>query len=408
MSFISSFFLSLADTIIGVISASRLAPRPFRRAPRRKRARRNTNSAKGQTFPTRTVLPPRTETAMFSALSPAIVLEVFLWSSPKDLQAIRLCCKTFRRLLDANQYVWRLARANLDMDFALPAAAGVTEPSLASYIFDPAPCMVCGVLTSALLPFSFSLQIRLCSSACAAYLVRALLTTAPALLYRAPDVSTLSPDMVAMFGALPHLEWSPLDRYAQRNVFCPSDIHKALDRYGAPKVDQRALVETWRRKALAMPLSEILLAAAIRYRRSKHAVNQTNRTFLRAEAKTHALTFTQLVCSSTLARQVNMFTRDGAVLTQSGTRFSHPSHSDFFLHSDGRCIGCPHCGNRVRTNGLMDHIEEGHPAEFVRLELSEKLCIRRCSLCPGSRREFTLKGLKMHVESAHLNVRTDL
>jgi hypothetical protein len=26
---------------------------------------------------------------------------------------------------------------------------------------------------------------------------------------------------------------------------------------------------------------------------------------------------------------------------------------------DGRCIGCPHCGNRVRTNGLMDHIEEG-------------------------------------------------
>jgi hypothetical protein len=25
---------------------------------------------------------------------------------------------------------------------------------------------------------------------------------------------------------------------------------------------------------------------------------------------------------------------------------------------DGRCIGCPHCGNKVRINGLMDHIEK--------------------------------------------------
>jgi hypothetical protein len=59
MSFISSFFLSLADTIIGVIAASRPAPRPVPRAPRRKRARRNTNPTKGQTFPTRTVVSPQ-------------------------------------------------------------------------------------------------------------------------------------------------------------------------------------------------------------------------------------------------------------------------------------------------------------------------------------------------------------
>ncbi|KAJ7936948.1 hypothetical protein B0H13DRAFT_2303271 [Mycena leptocephala] len=417
MSFIS-FFLSLADTVAGIIVASRPAPRQVPRAPRRKRARRDTNLAKGQTVPTRTVLPPPTRTAAFSVLCPDILLEVFSWASPKDLQAIRLVCKTFSRLLNANQYVWRLARANLDMGFALPAATATTEPSLASYIFDPAPCMVCGVLTSALLPFSFSLQIRFCSSACAAYLVRvgpesidqnkALLTTAPSLLYRAPDVSTLNPDMAAMFSALPYLEWSPQKRWLR-----PSDIHKASDRYTDPRVDQKALVETWRRKALAMPasmeLSEILLAAAIRYRRRKHEVDQTNRIFLRAVAKTHTLTFTQLVCSPTLARQVNAFTRDGAVITQSAwLTIRDVALAEVRARTvslNGRVIGCPHCGNRIRINSLMEHIVKGHPAELVRLDLSEKISIRRCSLCPGSRREFTLKGLKMHVESAHLNTK---
>ncbi|KAJ7936946.1 hypothetical protein B0H13DRAFT_2303269 [Mycena leptocephala] len=180
MSFIS-FFLSLSDTITGIIAASWPASRPRCHAQQHDThlAASNTNLAKGQSFPAHTVLPTSTIVTTFAILPLNIVLEpvdlellqVFSGSSPKYLQAIWLVCRMFRQLLDSNQYVWCLARANLDMDFALPAAAAVTEPSLASYIFDPAPCTVCGVLTNALLPFSFSLQIRLCSSVCATYLV---------------------------------------------------------------------------------------------------------------------------------------------------------------------------------------------------------------------------------------------
>ncbi|KAJ7936960.1 hypothetical protein B0H13DRAFT_2303282 [Mycena leptocephala] len=422
MWFISSFFLSLADTITGIIYASRPDPRPTPRAPRRRKAK----LAKGQTYPDCTVLPTRTLTAAFSVLPLDVVLEVLSWSSPKDLQGMRLVCRTFCRLLNSNKYLWRLARAHLGMGFILPAAsaaAGVTEPALASFIFNPAPCTVCGRMTGHL-PFSFSLGIRFCSISCAGYLLRmgpenidknkGLVITAPALLFPRPDISDSDNGSLAMYDALPYLEGSGDARW-----YRPSDVQKALNDYAKAGVDRRIVVDIWRRRALEIPafmeLSETLLAGAVRYRLKRGAVFKKNQIFVRDLTKKYNLTIVQLAASPTFARQVNAFMRDSAMLTTSAwltIRDVALAEVRARMSPDGNPITCSLCKGRrprhFKVDRLQAHIEAKHPDEHVAMELPENRTKRRCSLCPGSERLFNIRAMKRHLEDAHLAVRSDL
>ncbi|KAJ7437823.1 hypothetical protein B0H11DRAFT_2206436 [Mycena galericulata] len=110
------------------------------------------------------------ETMPFSSFPPDIVLEIMAWCGPKDLQQLRLAGRLLSTLLSKNQYVWRLSRANLGLGFPIPVAAR-NEAALASYILNGGPCTVCCRPTTEL-PYSFALDIRICSAACSFYLLR--------------------------------------------------------------------------------------------------------------------------------------------------------------------------------------------------------------------------------------------
>ncbi|KAJ7465976.1 hypothetical protein FB451DRAFT_1561269 [Mycena latifolia] len=258
---------------------------------------------------------------------------------------------------------------------------------------------VCGRITNEL-PYSFSLQIRLCSVSCSGYHLRlvprlidkrkALATTAPTLLSKRP--AALNGHWKAMYDALPYLEWTK-DEY----WYLPSAIQTATEAYvTCDRWTQWTLLETWRRKAMAMPafmeLSEALLTGAIHYRRRKPEVERRNRIYLKALARNNGLTWSQLVASPTLARHANAFTRDLAVLTDS----MWLTIRDVVL-AEVRAL-----------NGLQEHIRVRHPADHVELELAVDSAKHRCSLCPGNPSEFALKNLKKHMEHVHLAVRKDL
>ncbi|KAJ7498581.1 hypothetical protein FB451DRAFT_1426193 [Mycena latifolia] len=148
----------------------------------------------------------------FSNLSLDLILEIVGWCGPRDLQDLRLVSRLFRHLLAKNQYLWRLSRAALHLGFSLPTAVN-SEESLARVIFSGGPCTVCRRTTTEL-PYSFSLDIRICSASCSLYLFRVAPYDIDEFIAAAPHaLFTGKPDSLygikkLMIQAMPYLEWT--------------------------------------------------------------------------------------------------------------------------------------------------------------------------------------------------------
>ncbi|KAJ7724838.1 hypothetical protein B0H16DRAFT_286822 [Mycena metata] len=173
----------------------------------------------------------RSRCRVFSDLSLDLLLEVMTWCGPHDLLVVQGVCRTFRLLLLTNRYIWRLARANLELGFPLPIAAP-SEEWFVRYALGGGPCTVCRRPTQEL-PYSYSLGIRLCSASCSYYLLRACsgdvdgcIAEDGIILWRRPDdvdeVDTL------MYQATPYLEGT-----TNSPMYRPSAIHDGLAEFNA-------------------------------------------------------------------------------------------------------------------------------------------------------------------------------
>ncbi|KAJ6538466.1 hypothetical protein DFH09DRAFT_77159 [Mycena vulgaris] len=164
---------------------------------------------------------------LFSGFSLDVVLEIMSWCGPQDLQNLLLVNRLCRNLLVKNQYIWRLSRATIHLGFPLPALA-TSELSFIRAVFNGGPCTVCHRTTSEL-PYSFSLDIRICSAACSFYLLRVapydvdefIASDPGAIFVDKPEDLNDSDSETLMLQSLPYLEWSaswplPPQRRSQR------------------------------------------------------------------------------------------------------------------------------------------------------------------------------------------------
>ncbi|KAJ7126379.1 hypothetical protein C8R43DRAFT_1134966 [Mycena crocata] len=351
----------------------------------------------------------------FSLLPQDILLEVMGWCGPRDLQQLRLVRNLFHEMLTANQHIWRLSRANVGMNFPLPAAAG-TEPSFATFIFDSGPCTVCS-RTTADLPYSFSLSIRICSAACSLYLLKiAPLKIAP------DDIDEHLPHVVhvirtsigldetglPLLASLPYLEGTTKSR-----LYLPSSIHDALndlDAVSNSPAHWTNLFFTLQDRTDALPafmqMAETLQAAVSKNRPKQREIEKSNRIFVAILASENQLTYDQLITSPTLLHHLNAFARDLTIFSYSAWGTIHGICLKEVAHRMLPSNRCSFCIDRTFTTkrNLEEHIQVQHPEQCVAIA-SER---HRCTLCPPSSRDFRLESLKRHIDSRHRKVREDL
>ncbi|KAJ7693944.1 hypothetical protein B0H17DRAFT_1330260 [Mycena rosella] len=312
-----------------------------------------------------------------------------------------------------HQHVWRMSRANVLMDFPISLAAD-SETALIRCIFQAGLCTVCRRVTKKL-PYSFSLDIRICSASPAAAFSFYLLRKMPqdivrnfskvlgGILVRRPDDIDADAAQALMLKALPYLEGT-----RDAPLYRPGWVHAALTE----------LSETTDFTSSSM-MTETLQKSASRYRSRKAEVEEKNITLhvqitdswrytsLSSRAREHGVTFDQLVMSPTLARHSNAFARDL-------TRITHHAWSTMqdaclaeitWLRSPS--MHYPFCLTRKHTfawKGLHQHLKTKHPGS-VPLVASR---LQTCTLCPHLTHFKDVKTVKRHVETSHFVVRKDI
>ncbi|KAJ6478441.1 hypothetical protein DFH09DRAFT_431415 [Mycena vulgaris] len=347
---------------------------------------------------------------LFSGFSLDVVLEIMSWCGPQDLQNLLLVNRLCRNLLVKNQYIWRLSRATIHLGFPLPALA-TSELSFIRAVFNGGPCTVCHRTTSEL-PYSFSLDIRICSAACSFYLLRVapydvdefIASDPGAIFVDKPEDLNDSDSETLMLQSLPYLEWSV-------GLYRPSAVHSELIAF-EEATDLAELETIWNQRASQIPafmeMAETLQSAASNYRSKKSEVEHKNRGYLAALAGRNELSFEQLVASPTLARHVNAFARDLTLLSDTAwntIRDVSLAEVRARISSAGNPVACPFCDRgRLPERLLRDHIRDVHPEHYVGIATK----MHHCTLCLDSSRRFNLKTLKRHVFDSHLAVRRDL
>ncbi|KAF7352475.1 F-box domain-containing protein [Mycena venus] len=235
----------------------------------------------------------------FSKLSLDVILIIMSWCGPRDLLMLRHVCKVFRALLAKNLYIWRLARANLQLGFPLPVAAP-SEEWFIHYVLDSCPCTVCRRPTSEL-PYSFSLGIRICS----VWAQCAVLVGRPENL---DEVDAL------MLQPMPYLEWS-----ADAPLYRPSGIQSGLEEFRAAVESQSTRSRDELEKESGGDAGfhgKTVQKAASGYRTKKTVVEKHNRSLLAALARENKVTLDQFITPPTLVRHVNAFAADLACMTR--------------------------------------------------------------------------------------------
>ncbi|KAJ6466654.1 hypothetical protein C8R47DRAFT_1234528 [Mycena vitilis] len=179
---------------------------------------------------------------------------------------------------------------NLGLGFPLPSGASV-EAWFTLYIFRRGPCAVCRRDTAEL-PYSVSLDIRICSSACAYQLLGRHMDEVdqylPEVLIKQP--SNLSHEQVLVFASRPYLEGTQ-----DGPVYRPSYV--SADLIGT---DLQSRMNT----------AVLLQEGITRYRSKKRIVEEGNRAFVARLAQESGLTYDQLTMSPTLAHYFTVFSRD--------------------------------------------------------------------------------------------------
>ncbi|KAJ6538457.1 hypothetical protein DFH09DRAFT_76928 [Mycena vulgaris] len=218
---------------------------------------------------------------LFSGFSLDVVLEIMNWCGPQDLQNLLLVNRLCLNLLVKNQYIWRLSRATIHLGFPLPALA-TSELSFIRAVFNGRPCTVCHRTTSEL-PYSFSLDIRICSAACSFYLLRVapydvdefIASDPGAIFVDKPEDLNDSDSETLMLQSLPYLEWS-----ANWPLYRPSVVHSELIAF-EEATDLAELETIWNQRASQIPalmeMAETLQSAA--YRSKKSEVEHKNRAW---------------------------------------------------------------------------------------------------------------------------------
>ncbi|KAJ7167572.1 hypothetical protein C8R46DRAFT_1350555 [Mycena filopes] len=348
----------------------------------------------------------------FTDLTLDLILVIMAWCGPHDLLALQDVCATFRLLLFKNRYIWRLARANLELGFPLPIAAP-SEEWFVRYALAGGSCTVCRRPTQAL-SYSYSLGIRICSASCSYYLLRA----SPGNIDESiidRDILTCRPDDLdeletLMLNATPYLEGT-----AAAPLYRPSAIHDAYEEfYAAMDFGSLASLElTWKQRAAAMPIfmamTEALQEAAQRYRDKKEIVERRNRALMATIARENNLEFDQLITSPTLVQSANTFARDLTCMTpQAWSTIRETCLEEIaWLRVAKARIVCRHCPGRKQKYtwaGLQGHIRAIHPESYSSIALNT----HTCALCPHTTKFTQLQHLKRHVYTAHLATRTDL
>lgn len=85
---------------------------------------------------------PSKKSPVLTHIAPEIWLEIFSYGHPRFLAKLRLVSKTFKHLLDSNEFVWRCARERDFPDFPEPAL-GLKEAEMWNLHWG-FRCMVCG------------------------------------------------------------------------------------------------------------------------------------------------------------------------------------------------------------------------------------------------------------------------
>ncbi|KAF7352492.1 F-box domain-containing protein [Mycena venus] len=352
----------------------------------------------------------------FSMFPLDVVLEVMGWCSPIDILNVRATSRLFWNLIAHNPSLWRLARANVLLDFNLPGAA-VSEAWLATYVFAPGPCAVCRRRTTEL-PLSFSLEIRLCSDSCGFHLLKSdpehFHRSLPRVLVSRPDPGNiLHIRHFLAFFALPYLEGTrgaehlSIDDFTR--LYRPSLVRAvvARPRVELPTQTQAAVLPPRSLRILQttslgdfMEMTETLVATMTQYRARRRVVQEKNRAFLAVLAHREGLTFDQLAASPTLGYHFNVFARDLTLFSGhawSVIREVCLAEATQRMPANGRCPFCPRRRLIPTDRQLRQHIEAQHQEEHVYMLLKHHLC----TLCPPGSSVYTWKNLKRHIEQKH-------
>ncbi|KAJ7682483.1 hypothetical protein DFH06DRAFT_295447 [Mycena polygramma] len=329
--------------------------------------------------------PTRSVEIPLLALPSDVVLEILGWMSPCDLVQVRHVCRLFRSLLNAREYIWRLSRANLLLGFPLPPAAN-SERWFAHYILKGGPCSVCHRHTKEP-PYSVSLDIRICSSACSYRLLGRHLEDVEEYLSEALVKQPSSPSFAQslMLASKPYLEGT-----RDTPLYRPGFVSAALV---GPNL------------GTMMNMAEALQDAIPRYRSKKRVVEAKNRACVARFASEAGLTYDHITVSPTLARYFHVFSRDLTEFSDSVWKTIRDvclAEVALRIPPDNRCPFCSESASDRRCfkteNRLRQHLQLEHPEEYGSIPSA---ALHPCTACPPSERVFRFKQLKRHIKAKH-------
>ncbi|KAF7297834.1 hypothetical protein MKEN_01407200 [Mycena kentingensis (nom. inval.)] len=331
-----------------------------------------------------------------------LVHEILVLCGPLTLTTVRLVCRTLADILRISPSIWRAARARVLFGSNLPVPllkeAATLEPALATLIFGGGKCYVCQNQTR-VVPFSFSLEIRVCSPSCE---IVCGVPKWPRSLEGFKNVDRFA----ELSGALPFLEGT--FRPLEPNV--PSTTQPLFLKEHYEAALKQGLWDCSRDgmhlKSLSTPVFEMFVSHAMDYRGERRDVLRRQTEMLEIVATEAGYSMRDILASPTLARTVRAFDANLEVINRTvwqsieQTVYQEVHARVVFKGTKKACFWC--CdGILLLPQAMTRHLELQHPekvAEPVELDYDWG----KCRLCGPLKMPFEdMDRLEKHLRHRH-------